>query len=223
MLLIVSRKKNAAQLIAEMIRYSGVLCYASTPSEALSEISTMYRAVVLLDPEELPDAEGFVKKIRSYLSSIPIFALYEDKDFPAFPYYDASFSAATYSASFLNKLIDHSRAKNLKCIGDYRLAGINASPNLSSIVFFNECLKLTRTEAMILRFLIRSYPTPQKSKNIIKYVYKPSHAPEECSIRTHICSINKKFLPFVGFNLIKAIPSSGYIIYTPELREIYNL
>ncbi len=223
MLLIVSKKKSQAQTISEMIRFSGILCYPATPKEALSEISTLYRAVVIIDPDTLPDAADFVKKLRSYLSSIPIFALYNSSDFKASAIFDGSYSAATYSARFAARLASYAKSKGLDHIGDYRLAGINATPDLPSVTFFEVPIKLTRTEAMILRFLMRSYPITQKSKSIIKYVYKASDAPEQSSIRTHICSINKKFKEHIGSNLIRSIDNSGYIIYTPEQKEKYRL
>ncbi len=223
MLLIVSRKKSHAQTIANMIRFTGIVCFPATPVEALSEIGTMYRAVVVLEPDTLPDARDFVKRIHSYHSTVPVFALYEGKKFESLPYFNGSYSAATYSATFASKLSAYAVSNGLPSIGDYKLAGINATPGLHDILFFNKPVKLSRTEAMILRFLIRSYPIPQKSKSIIKYIYKPSDAPEESSMRTHICSINKKFYVYTGFPLIRSVTGKGYIICTPDAREKYSI
>ncbi len=223
MLLIISKKKSTAATIAEMIRYSGVVCYPAALSEGLSEIGTMYRAVVIIDPDEFPDPEDYIKRIRSYLSNIPIFALYSRKEFIHLPYFDESYTSLTYSATFISKLSEYSVKKGYSGIGDYRLAGINASPKLPSVTFFDKAVNLTKTEAMILRFLMRSYPIPRKPKAIIKYVYKPSCAPDEMSIRAHICGINKKFHRYIQRNLIKSPDRNGYVIYTPELMEKYGI
>ncbi len=223
MLLIVSRKKSDATSIANMIRFSGILCYPATPAEAFSEIGTIYRAVVLLDPDTLADARDYVKRLHSYLSNIPVFALYSDKVFYPLDCFDASYSSAAYSAGFASKLAEYAKAKGYEHIGDYRLAGINASPDLPTVSFFDRPINLTKTEAMILRLLMRSYPLPLKPKGIIKYVYKPSDAPELSSIRAHICSINKKFKEYTDGNIIRAVDDSGYVIYTPEIRERYGI
>ncbi len=223
MLLIVSKRKSEATTIADMIRYCGVICYPATPTEALSEMGTLYRAVVIIDPDTLPDPEDYVNRLRSYLSSIPIFAIYNRKHFEKLPFFDGSYSSAVYSSTFIEKISNYALNKKMTSIGDYRLAGINATPDRPTITFFEKPLDLTKTEAMILRFLMRSYPIPRKPRSIIKYIYKPSKAPEETSIRTLICTINKKFAVYIGRNLIRSVNGEGYVVYTPELQEKYRI
>ena len=79
MLLIISKQKRIASDIAETFRYMSILAYGATPSEALSEVSELYRAALIISPETLPDAADFVKRLRSYKSNLPIFAITDEE------------------------------------------------------------------------------------------------------------------------------------------------
>ena len=62
MVLIISTSRKTAEVISDMFYYMGVISYAATPTEALSEFSGLYRAALLVNPEALPDHEDFVSK-----------------------------------------------------------------------------------------------------------------------------------------------------------------
>jgi len=224
MVLFISRRKSHAQNIVNMFKNLGFPSYSATPKEALSEISPMYRAVIVVDPTEIVSVDELVKRLHSYVADIPVFAIYpkeflKDRSDCFAKCYDDS----GYAGILASDIGKYASERGLYHIGDYRLAGINANPDLGDIRYFDKPISFTRTEALIIRLLMRSYPSPRKAKSIIKYIYKPSAAPEEGSIRTHICSINKKFFAAEGKNLIKSIGYDGYVIYTPEIKEKYKI
>ena len=217
MLLIISQSKKIARSISETFHIMSILSYAATPHEALSEISDLYRAVLIINPESFPDINDYVNRIRSYKSDIPIFAKLEDS---APTYYsdifDGCFEKTTFTPALAEKIINHANEKNDAMIGEYYLAGFDASSRTVGVYYFYTKLNLTKTEAMILRFLIRSYPTPQKADAILKYAFKPTRAPEPSSIRTHLSLINKKLDESIGRKLIGFESGRGYIILTPN-------
>ncbi len=217
MVLIVNRSRKYANTITEIFHYMGILSHTATPSEALCEISTLYRAVLVVDPEALPSPEDFVKKLRSY-ASVPIFCIsnYGDKN-PHAALFDGCFKHAISSAILASKMAAISKKMGKPAIGDYRLSGINATCDLDSVMYLYTPIKFTKTERMILRYLIRSYPLPQKPQSIIKHAFKPSRHPAPESVKTHVSFINKKFELIEGRKLITAYKNDGYIIYTPEI------
>lgn len=221
MVLIVNRSKRLAASISEIFHYMGILSRTATPSEALSELSCLYRAVLVIEPSTLPDPEDYVNRLRAYSSSTPIFSVSNNgaKDSYA-TLFDASFKLAISSAILASKMADYSKAHGLSYIGDYRLAGINACCDRPFVDYFGRDIGLTKTEAMIVRYFIRSYPNFQSAEDVLKYAFKPSRHPEVSSIKTHISLINKKFRALEGRNLIFMSAGEGYQILTPEYIEI---
>lgn len=221
MILVVNRSKKLSKSICEIFYYMGLLSYPATPTEAFSEISSLYRAVLMVDPDTLPAPDEFVCELRKYAEHIPIFSMSEKgaKDELAH-LFDISFKTAISSAVFASKAAAYSRELGRSHIGEYRLAGFDATPDLPCITYFDRDFHLTKTEAMIFRYLIRSYPLPQTPKAIIKYAFRPSRHPEPSCIKTHISVINRKFEECESRKLITMLPSKGYVIYTPEIREM---
>lgn len=221
MLLIISPSKKNARCVAEAFHYMSILSYGTTPHEALSEISTLYRAVLILNPDAFADILDYVNRIRSYKSDIPIYALVDGEIAPHYyDLFDVCFTRSTSTAVMASKIISCAKENGLLSIGEYYLAGFDASCNTVGVYYFNTRLSLTKTEAMILRYLIRSYPIPQNAKSILKYAFKSSRTPELSSIRTHLSLMNKKFEESIGRKMISLEPSKGYIILTPEY--LYN-
>lgn len=216
MLLVISQSKKKAQIISDIFYYMGVVSYAATPREAFSEISGLYRSVLLIDPEELPDEEGFTEKLRSYSSSLPIFAISDSNKYNT-ELYDGCFRNSAYSSTLVEEIVRYQNEHRLPLTAHYRLAGIDASCNIERVTVFDKSTLFTKTETMILRYLIASYPTPQNAKSIIKYAYKPTKKPEIASIRTHISVMNRKFREIAGKNLFANIDKEGYVISTPEI------
>ena len=217
MLLIVSQSKRVAKSVQETFHYMSILSYGATPHEALSEVSDRYRAILILNPDGFPDIMDYVNRLRSYRSDIPIFAIL-DKDAPHhYPdIFDGCFTKPAFTPALAEKIINYANDRNQARIGDYYLAGFDASSSTIGVYYFYTKLNLTKTEAMILRYLIRSYPIPQKADNIIKYAFRPSRKPESASIRTHLSLMNKKLEAAIGKKMIGFESGRGYIILTLE-------
>ena len=223
MLLIISTFKKRAEAVSDMFYYMGVLSYAATPTEALGEISDTYRAILILDPSNLPDTEDYLNKIRLYASSVPIFAIQSGdagRNFDGL--FDGSFPDECYSSSLVEEIVRYQFNHKLPLLAHYRLAGIDASCDIRKVKVFDESLDFTKTETMILRYLIVSYPVAQSTKNIVKYAFKPSRKPEITSIRTHISVMNKKFKDKTGRSLFISLPTLGYTVSTPEIIKEYS-
>lgn len=221
MLLIISQSKKLSKSIAETFHYMSILAYGATPPEALKEISSLYRAAIIIHPEELPDVGDYVLRMRSYMRDLPIFALSEEDSLPyGEQLFDAIFKNHSMTSSLASKIIEYSKLNSKGPIGDYRLAGFNASCDVVGVNYFFKKLNLTKTEAMILRYLIRSYPVPQKAENILKYAFKSSRLPDKSSIRTHISIMNKKFEAQLGDKMIVGVSHDGYRILTPEFAKV---
>lgn len=223
MLLIISNNKRIAKSIQETFHYMSILSYGATKHEAFSEISGIYRALLIVDPDSFPDINDYVNRIKSYNSKIPIFALSDSEEKTFYPdIFDKVFTRHSMTPLLASKIISYANQNNRAKIGDYRLAGIDASSNRVGVGYFDKNVGLTKTEAMILRYLIRSYPIPQNAEKIIKYAFKSSRAPEPASIRTHISVMNKKFETTFDKRLIVHAPEKGYLILTPEYEKILH-
>ena len=220
MLLIISQSKKTSRIISETFHYMSILSYGATPHEALSEVSILYRAVLIVNPEGFADINDYVNRIKSYRSDMPIFALTDGE--PSRFYYDifdGIFTRPTLTSSLAEKIIDYANKNNKAKIGSYLLAGLDASSSRVGVYYFYDKINFTKTEAMILRYLIRSYPLPQKAKYILKYAFRPSRTPEESTIRTHISLMNKKFESVIGRKMITLVPGRGYMVLTPEYEH----
>ena len=219
MILIVCPSKREAVTVSEMFHFMGLLSTPVTHEEASAEISYMYRSVLISSPERLYSEFDFVKKLRSYAMDIPIFAFGEPKK-PEL--YDKVFSQSVTISKVIVAMRKYCRKHELKLPGTYQIAGIDISATTKDPTYFFDPISFTKTELMILRALIRLYPYPAKSAEIIKYAFKTSKRPEATSLRTHISFINRKFREMTGQNLITRLDPNGYIILTPEIRERKN-
>lgn len=223
MLLIISQNNKTAKSVQETFHYMSILSYGATPHEALSEVSEIYRAVLIINPDVFPDINDYVSRLKSYKSNIPVFALTDNEEKPFYAdIFDKVFTRHALTPLLASKIISYANEHNRAKIGDYRLAGFDASSNTVGVSYFDRKVNLTKTEAMILRYLLRSYPVPQNAAKIIKYAFKPSRAPEPSSIRTHVSGINKKLLISLGKKMIAHAPGKGYLILTPEYEEIIS-
>lgn len=217
MLLIISQSKRIARDVAETFHYMSILSYAATPHEALSEVSNLYRAALIINPEAFPDIIDYVNRIRAYKSDLPVFALLNGEAPAVYDdVFDACFSKPSLTPALAEKIIAYANKYNRARIGDYYLAGFDASSSTVGVYYFYTKVNLTKTEAMILRYLIRAYPLPQKADDILKYSFKPTRTPEPSSIRTHLSIMNKKFEQSIGRRMIGFEAGRGYIILTPE-------
>ena len=221
MILIINKSRKEAESLAGAFRYMGIVARGETPERANAEVSTLYRAILIADPEKLPDECEYITRLRSYIGDIPIIALTDNSE-SLKTQYDAFAERAT-TASKLYKVIYkicNQVGKDLP--GEYLLAGIDASVDRGIVTYFSEPIPLTKTESLILRFLIRAYPSSIAAKVILRYIFSQTKAPEASSIKTHICAINGKFRKHLGRNLIIST-DGGYVIMTPMLAKAKQL
>lgn len=218
MILIISKSKKDAQRLSEMFYFMGVVSYAASPSESLSEISTSYSAAIIMNPNTLADKQDYVSRLRSY-ADIPIFSISIDPDATDRLIFDEIIKGAPYASKIIDRITDYCDLRDLKRPGTYKLAGIDASAFLTTPIYFNKALPFTKTELMILRTLISTYPTHAKAETILKYAFRPTKKPELSNIRTHVCVMNKKFREITKRNIITLTVGSGYRILTPEVAE----
>ena len=218
MVLVISSSRKTAEVISDMFYYMGVISYAATPTEALSEFSGLYRAALIMNPEILPDQADFVAKLRSYAKAVPIFAISDSDGFSRI-IYDGVFESSVYSSILLEEIVRYQNGCSLPLSAHYRLAGIEASCTTERVTHFDKPIAFTKTETMILRYLIATYPMPQSTKRIVKYAYKPTKKPEVSSIRTHVSVMNKKFREITGKNLCLSVDKEGYVIATPKMMK----
>ncbi len=219
MILIIDKSKKTANDIANMLYYMGVIAVAKTPKDALSEISTAYRAVIISNPNALADKSDYTARLRTYVPNVPVFALSDSVDDYDRAIYEKIFPTTVYGARLLTAICDYTEESRLKTPGIYRLAGIDASRIISCPLYLGHPLPFTKTESMILRVLIRTYPVPIKPKKILDYAFRESRAPDVSNVRTHISVMNKKFREISGRNLIQMSVGEGYRILTPEILE----
>ena len=221
MLLIINQSKRITRSVSEIFYYMGILSYGATPPEGLSEISELYRAVLILSPEEFPDIADYIRRLKSYKGNIPIFAVCNSESEAKYSnLFDEIYCKPISSAELVDRIMDYFVDEDRPHVGDYRLAGLNASIDQIVTHYYFRPVELTRTETMILRFLMRSYPHPMPVEKILKYAFRHSRKPEPSSIRTHISSINKKFEHQADRRMISSVPGVGYLICTPEFMSV---
>jgi len=218
MILIVNKSKKDARGLADMFYFMGVLTAATTPHEALSEISTSYRAVLVMSPDMLADKEDYIRRLRSY-ADIPVFAITRHPERIDELIFDGIIKSSSYAAVAYKYVREYTESHALRSPGSYKLAGINASVELYAPMYFNKGLPFTKTETMILRTLIKSYPNPITSKDILKYAFRQARLPDISNVRTHISVMNKKYRKITSRNIITLLPGQGYVILTPEVIE----
>ena len=220
MLLIVTRSKRAATAVNDIIYRTGVLTHLVKPTEAFNDVSYAYRAVLVMEPQTFPDIEDFLRRLREYVGKMPIFSLSEDG--PKNPYahlFDKSYKIAIMSATLLSSISEVCAEMGMPSIGDYRFGNIDASADLKQALYRDREIDFTRTEMMIIRYLMRVYPLPQSSREILKHSFRPGKQPMPETIKTHISLINKKFRSHSGRNLIIML-DKGYILLTPKIMEL---
>ncbi len=218
MILIISRDAESRQTAAEIFHYMGILSECVSIQEALRKAGPMHRAVLMVGKSVLPDPVDYIKRLRAYVGEAPIFALREDIGEDNYGVFDAVYANSVYSSTVVAEMQRLAKARGLTAPGDYRLAGIDACCDITDVLFLGKSLGLTKTESMIMRYLIITYPKGVKPKEILKHAFKANRLPEESGVRTHISSINKKFESLRGHYIICS-EKDGYKILTPELAE----
>lgn len=216
MVLIVNPSLEKTILISDAFHYMMILSYPCTPKEAMKEISTKYHAVLIVDPEDIPDVADLITKLRS-MSLAPIFAFSSvPEKCPNARMFDMVYRQAILSSSLVQEMIDYCTENDMMPIGHYSLAGIDCSPNLRMPTYYFDDIALSRSERLILSYLIVAYPIKQNNNDIVKYAFKTRRKPLPDSIRAHISHINKKMRKISGHDAIGNVPYEGYYLITPE-------
>ena len=216
MILVIDQTVHRASIYADMLHYMGVIAKPESYKSALGEVSLRYRAIIIVNPECLPDAEDYLRHLCTYAHRTPIFAISKNpRDIPVPDAFAISFDDAIYSSTLLSRIADYCKQNALPVPGTYALAGIDASVDRGYVTFFDTPLSLTRTESMILRYLISVYPASAQIDEILAFAYRDSRRPEQSSVRAHICIINKKFRKIRGRSLISHKSGIGYSVITP--------
>ncbi len=211
MILVIDESKKAAENLAGALSYMGFLSIGVTPSDAVNEISELYRAVIVTSLSRITSPKELVCRLRER-SAAPIFSITDKPGGDMAEIFDAEIKRGAYAAVIAEEVIEFCDAHELVIPGHYTALGIDASADLDGATYFWEPLPFTKTECMILRYLIRAYPTPVSAEKILKYAYRPSRRPDAANIRTHISIMNKKFRSVTGRSLINAEFGEGYYI-----------
>ena len=212
MILVINKSRREAAIYADMFHYMGILSLGVCPEDAYSEIGIEYRAVLVVHPELIPDFGSYVKRLRQYAKIIPIFALTKNCTREMMKVFDCILDTDIQSSTFIKRLADFCRENSLPYSGSYLAAGIDASADSENVYFGNREIILTKTEKMVLRVLVRSYPRTVTPTSILKHAFRQAKAPLVTSVRTHISQINKKFRNAVNITPIKCDEGRGYVI-----------
>ena len=219
MLLIISRSKRLASALSESFHYMSILSYPVTPKEALSEVSVIYKAIIIIEPGSFPDIKDYITRIKELVKGIPVFAYTEQCIDELSDIFCDVFAKDTPTPMIAARIKEYADEIGLERIGRYKLAGFDASSDRVGVSYFYTRPNLTKTEAMILRYLICSYPIPQSADSILRHAFRSSRMPEASSVRTHISAINKKLDNLLNRKAISLVPKKGYFITTPEIYK----
>ena len=207
MILITDSDKTRRDTVAEMFYYMGILARSVKPEQVDREIHRGYSALLFTSPESTHGAAISAARIRA-VSEVTVAAICSEKD----DAFELVFPKGSYSASIAASISRYRRERGLSVLGKYECMGFNASSDAPSVTYLGEPINLTRTEAMILRYLIRSYPTPACPSDILKFAFRPTRAPELSSVRTHISIMNKKLREAIGRPLTDTSARGGYVL-----------
>ena len=191
MILVIDKSYENAATYAGMFRFMGILATPTAPEGALHELSEDYRAIILFSPERVSDIPSFVTRLRKKSGTAPIFAVADGK-YRDNGLFDAVFTNELHASPLVQKIGDFCKKNALPEIGSYRALGIEASADAGRVSYKGKDASLTKTEKMILRYLVRKYPSSAPTAEILKHSFHQSRAPLLSAIRTHIHAINKK-------------------------------
>lgn len=215
MLLIIDNLQSNANSAADIFNFMGVVSYGITPDHAPSEFKNRHRAILFVHPERMRCHADLVTMARTYSLDTQIFAIFnESENVELASLFDKVFPDGALSSKIVYDILTYQTDRGNGSIGMYRLAGIEASVHNSETTYFDVPVNLTKTETMILRYLIASFPMARKAKDILKYAFRSGKTPETSSIRAHISSINKKFSRLAERYIISNEHGAGYSIST---------
>ncbi len=217
MILIIDENKHRRDTLCETFYYIGILSVSADRECAFNAVSPVLKAVLISEPCELLDADGLIRGIRQGFPNLPIFVIADNPLTHSQQTLIArKFNSGVYAAELVEGIINYQTQNGLCPLGKYMLAGVDAGCDLGSVRYLSREVALTKTETMIVRYLIASYPTPRSAREILLGAYKPTKRPEEAAVRTQISLINRKFAKIKGERLITGT-DKGYILLTPDV------
>ena len=217
MILVIHTTNYKAQRLAESIKTRGFLAVGVAAKNALKELGPRYRAIIILEPTKIEYMDTLVDGLNNSVFAIPLFTIGE----PSLKIRaELKFSPDTSVKDIIKKIAAYLIFYNFLPIGNYRAGGFDASVYTKDTMFLDEQIPLTKTERMILRYIIKSYPVPQPIKEILRVVFPHTKMPQPSNVRAHISNMNEKFCHYIGRQKIKFIKDDGYVLITPENTKI---
>ncbi len=208
MILVINEDTGLCDSITEMFRICGMPCYGTNTEEAMSEPEQLYSILLLPSPYAPREIVSTVKKLREKFKGLPICKVgipntEEPCIFDTIIYPSTKFDGVCLS---LDNLVLQSFN-----IGKYQKGVLKAYIDEGDVFYNTAKLGLTKTESIILRCLILSSPYGCQKEELLKYCFRRGSYTEASAIRTHICSINKKFNDISGQRLILSEKKKYYI------------
>ncbi len=214
MILAIASTAAAADSVAEMFRYMGILCYPTSYKELSREIGPSYRAVIAIEPSGTPNAELFLSTVPRNAPTALLYAI-DSKGFDL-PDLVRTYPPSACSSRIAADMERDALLRGTEPVGHYSAVGIEAELGSKYATYFDKRLPFTRTELMILRYLLASYPTPRSADDILKYAFKRTRQPQIAGVRTHLCVMNKKFSELFGGRLIGSSDGKYSLLHTRE-------
>lgn len=223
MVLIIGQKYKNATTLSDFFYYMNIVSFPCTPSVALGEISNLYHAVLIAEPNDLPDTADFVRKLRSQ-ASVPIFAISTNPKDCRSPYvFDKIFSNSILSGNLAVQMLMYIRGKGLREFGNYIRRGLDIRFTQRTPAYLLKNLTLTKNERLILSYLIVARHEPQHPTKILKYAFPHNRKPSIGCVRSHIYKINRKFQEQTGRRIVASNPGVGYnVIEYPIYGEFFT-
>lgn len=205
MLIITDFNKERREALAELYHFMGVLTLAVSPNEVKNSIEPGANAILFASIDGIDRGADILREIRTY-TSIPIFAITDT----VISGFDRTFSRLESYPAILEGIREHGNGGRARQVGDYEGCGICVSAFTKESSFLGEPLPLTKSEIMILRYIVAIHPRPASAEGILKYAFRPSRSPELAGVRTHLSVMNKKFREAFGRCLISSDEHDGY-------------
>ena len=205
MLIITDFNKERRDALAELYHFMGVLTYAVSPNELKYSVDPGVNAILFASIDGIDAKSELLRELRTY-TDLPIFAITDT----VIGGFDQTFSHSETYPDILHEIRKHGELCGAHVIGEYERCGICVSAFAPGASFLGEPLPLTKSEIMILRYIIAIYPRPASAEGILKYAFRPSRSPEVSGVRTHISVMNKKFREAYGRCLISSDEREGY-------------
>lgn len=210
MILIIGKNRCPVLSARDIFFGMGIITEACEPSEARDRLCARHNAVVAVGRDLGMAAAELLDIIRRARPKIPIIALREDFCSPEAVGFDAVYPGALYCALAVKRLCELAAERDLRAVGDYSLFGLSARAG-ERVLFDNEELPLTKSEAAVLRTVIAFFPDTVYADVIRTLAFRNGREPSESGVRTHISAINKK-LSAAGAELSICAGGCGYTL-----------